>query len=354
MCDPVKRKEQKNNQAMFSQLRVNGVTMCRPGLRALSTSAKTAAVTATRLTDRGVIDISGPDALELVQSLSTNDTGLLGGSQDSQYACFLASKGRVLTEAIVHHVAPDRLLLDLSLDTLSPLGKQLLLYKVRKDVTVKNATDAFDVHCISDSVNSYATNNVTASIDPRWHGLGTRVITKKGEGIATTSDSQQQMDSNGSISEYHELRFVNGIAQGAEIVGKIPLETNLEMLNGVSFKKGCYLGQEMVARSHFKGQIRKRVLPVDIIGDISGLEAMGAGATIEINGKKAGKLLATHGNKKGLALIKFAQFVNDDGSFSVEKAEGLEVRVRDSEVELKLVGFPVWWDSELTIPAPSS
>jgi folate-binding Fe-S cluster repair protein YgfZ len=82
---------------------------------------------------------SGRDAMELVQSLSTNDVGLLGPSQLSQYSIFLAPKGRVLTEVIVHYLAPDRLLLDCSLDTLSALGKHLVssifVTKQRLDVT---------------------------------------------------------------------------------------------------------------------------------------------------------------------------------------------------------------------------
>jgi folate-binding Fe-S cluster repair protein YgfZ len=129
-------------------------------------------------------------------------------------------------------------------------------------------------------------------------------------------------------------------------VGKIPLETNVDMLNGVSFRKGCYLGQEMVARSHFKGQIRKRIVPVSVLGD-----DVAADAVVEINGAKAGKLLATR-DGMGLALLKFATFVNEDGSFAESRASALDVGVRGSESKLQLAGFPEWWDTSLTQPAP--
>jgi hypothetical protein len=79
------------------------------------------------------------------------------------------------------------------------------------------------------------------------------------------------------------------------------------------------------------------------------------GAIIEIDGKKAGKLVGIHEDgEKGLALMKFAQFVNEDGSFSNDKSAALKVCVRDSDLTIGLAGFPVWWDNELTQPAQSA
>lgn len=67
-------------------------------------------------------------------------------------------------------------------------------------------------------------------------------------------------------STYNVLRKCAGIAEGPEIKGKTPLECNQEFLNAISFRKGCYLGQELTARTNFKGTIRKRVMPIILSG----------------------------------------------------------------------------------------
>jgi len=64
---------------------------------------------------------------------------------------------------------------------------------------------------------------------------------------------------------YEVLRRLTGIAEGSELVGKTPIESNQEFLNAISFKKGCYLGQELTARTHFTGVIRKRIMPILLV-----------------------------------------------------------------------------------------
>ena len=79
----------------------------------------------------------------------------------------------------------------------------------------------------------------------------------------TASDGASSNASSVAVDPTYEgLRRMHGILEGTEVDGLIPLETNLDWLNGVVFDKGCYLGQELTARTHFRGLLRKRCFPV--------------------------------------------------------------------------------------------
>jgi len=112
------------------------------------------------------------------------------------------------------------------------------------------------------------------AMDPRHPSLGMRVLS-----VGTPADdlTPQQRTSNfqsmmsnffpPATGTYSVLRTLSGVAEGAELRGKTALECNQEFMGSVSFSKGCYLGQELTARSHHTGMIRKRILPVAIIDD---------------------------------------------------------------------------------------
>ena len=114
-----------------------------------------------------------------------------------------------------------------------------------------------------------------AAIDPRHPSLGMRVMSSTDTPSQTPMETHEQRketfskmmrdffpEANGS---YNVIRKLGGVAEGSEITGKTALETNQDFLNSVSFQKGCYLGQELTARSQFVGKIRKRVMPLMIL-----------------------------------------------------------------------------------------
>jgi folate-binding protein YgfZ len=163
-----------------------------------------------------------------------------------------------------------------------------------------------------------------AFVDPRIVALGARLaysadfpieakLARIGFAIATTAD-------------YAGHRLALGIADTAEIGGEVcyPLEANFEMLHGVDFKKGCYVGQELTARMKLKGGLRKRILPVSGSAPLPG-----AGTPVMADGIALGPLIAASGTR-GLALLRLDRL-----------ACAKEDAVRAQDVQL-IIHWPSW------------
>lgn len=214
---------------------------------------------------------------------------------DAQFTCFLNSKGRTLAECTISRVeSPDdspSFLLDVDNSVKSTLFKHLRLFKLRSKLELTDVSDSYTVSALlptnpfsqdfsvsklfSKSVPEHPQAMVkdfrarylpsdTSSyfsmyIDPRATRMGLRFIAPK---HFVENVQQDSTFSAASVTDYHKLRVLLGIPEGSETVDIIPLEWGLTFLRGVSFNKGCYLGQELVARAHFRGMIRKRLLPV--------------------------------------------------------------------------------------------
>ena len=207
-------------------------------------------------------------------------------------ACFLDQKGRIITDALlwkrpfVDPTPEDSLtdkdaeleyLIDVPGDAADLLLNHLNKYKLgRTKVKINDVSDTMSVHCVYGTLNAEGTPpGYMAAIDPRHPSLGMRVLSSSDTTAPTPMDTHEQRqetfskmmhkffpESNGS---YNVIRKLGGVAEGSEICGLTALETNQEFLNAVSFKKGCYLGQELTARSQHLGTIRKRIMPIMII-----------------------------------------------------------------------------------------
>ena len=213
--------------------------------------------------------------------------------------CFLDQKGRILTDALLWkkpfvdppeilesdgHVPPltkedeeIEYLIDVPGDSADLLLDHLKKYKLRRTkVTIDDVSQDMSVHCVYGTLNAEGTPpGYMAAIDPRHPFLGMRVLsssdTPAPASMSTHEDRQATFsnmmknffpEANGS---YNVIRKLGGVAEGAEIKGKTALETNQDFLNAVSFQKGCYIGQELTARSQHLGTIRKRIMPIMIV-----------------------------------------------------------------------------------------
>jgi folate-binding protein YgfZ len=169
---------------------------------------------------------------------------------------------------------------------------------------------------------------------------------------------------------YDRHRMALGVSQGVEMAGAVPLEHNLHEINGVSFDKGCYLGQELTARTRFRGVLRKRVFPVSMAGG-GLLAAIGApppqpGAEVRAGpagarGKRVGRLIAVdEEGTSGLALVKLRHAGAEDLFVDVSAAPsapsessdgsgldgGTEASGSTARVALKVLGEPAWWTDD--------
>ena len=273
---------------------------------------------------------------------------------------FLNTGGRILFDAIIskgNH--PDQYLLDIDSKISNVAKKHLSLYKVRRKIAIELSKD-LTVHAVfkDDLEAEVAHENLTtqshvigstfcdggagvedthpplakhclAHPDPRLASLGHRIILETSEPIDQYLSEEYQL---AELEAYILHRCKLGVAEGSDDMpqGKCtPLEHNLDYLHGVSFHKGCYLGQELTARTHHTGVIRKRILPIEIEGELTeGDEVL---SVINQSGKSVGKVRRVHGGV-GIGLMRLKE------SFSAEK-----LTVNGTTVTIEK---PKWWPSE--------
>ena len=191
---------------------------------------------------------------------------------------------------------------------------------LRKDVRVERACDAYEVSVVLPGAES---DGCGIGFDPRFYGLGRRGVTRR-DAKAPASTS---MD-----AAHRVLRMTHGIAEGvSELADAYPLECNFDALNGVSFTKGCYMGQENTARQYFRGAVRKRVVPFAFSGASVDIGA----PVINDKGETVGDVIAVE-QDRGLmrARMKFIREALATNGVVATNGVALDVSV------------PTWWPAK--------
>ena len=257
----------------------------------------------TRLSNRGAVQVQGPDAKEFLQGLITNDMGLLD-TQSMIYACLLSPQGKFQHDFFIHKSDKDTFFIDCEgCERAQNLAKRLTLFKLRSDVTIE---------CMSD-INVIAGNTdkpESAITDPRLEELGWR-------------DYSDSLRAENDEENYHTNRVKLGVPDGSKDM--VPdkstiIESWLHKLNAVSFKKGCYMGQELVARMYYRGLAKKHLYPIKVESDFTN------GDNIKTSdGKLAGEMRSLYG-QHGLALIKDKLFdsLSEQGPVKPHRAKWMK------------------------------
>jgi folate-binding protein YgfZ len=233
-------------------------------------------MTIARLADRAVLAIAGADSRSFLQGLLTQDVDLLGPDRPL-YAGLLSPQGKALFDMILFAGADDSVLVDIAADRAPALARRLGMYKLRKAVTI--APSDLAVWAGWDGAGEGAA-------DPRDPALGRRWLAPPaGE--------------DGSAL-YAAHRRAIGVPETAEIGEDqlLWLETGADLLNGVSFTKGCYVGQENTARMHHRDKVRRRLVPIDTTG------AAGDGSIRSADGRVMGSLRGALVDGQGFAHLR--------------------------------------------------
>jgi hypothetical protein len=239
------------------------------------------------LADRGVISVEGPDAGKFLQGLVTNDVAKLQ-SEPAMHTGLLSPQGKILFEFFVVKKG-DKFLIDVARDRVADLIKRLTLYKLRAAVTFVDISK--DVSVYADFGDEPALDRGIVYRDPRQSELGNRVIIKDSVEIAATVDAQA----------YHARRVALAVPEGGRdytFGDAFPHEARFDELGGVSFSKGCFVGQEVVSRMEHRGTARKRVVPVSLRGG-----TLAEGASIQAGGVEIGRI-GTVADQRALALLR--------------------------------------------------
>ena len=215
---------------------------------------------ASILADRGIVKISGAEALDFLHRLVTNSLLDLKPGE-ARYAALLSGQGKLLYDFFVTPLpeGPQAgCLLDCLRTQIPDLVKKLNLHKLRAPVTIEDASESLAVAAIWGLPVPVDFSGVSFA-DPRAEGLGSRLIAPPAAlAFATTPQIY-----------YEERRTALGVPKGGidfAYGDTFVHDADLDWLNGVDFKKGCYPGQEVVARVHFRKSARKRILKVRFDG----------------------------------------------------------------------------------------
>ena len=248
---------------------------------------------------RGVIAVGGPDRVDFLQGLISNDTTKVAPGR-AIWAALLTPQGRFLNDMFVADGGGDTLLVETERERTPALAKKLGLYRLRSKVTVEDRSAAMEVAVVfgRDAENVLPIEGATAFVDPRLPELGVRVLAPTGQ-AATLLAARGCTEA--SLSAYDALRLELGVPDGSRdlIVDKaLLLENGFDELNGVDWQKGCYMGQELTARTKYRALIRKRLFPVRIEGALPA-----PGTSIHKDGQEVGELRSGSGSR-ALAMLR--------------------------------------------------
>ena len=260
------------------------------------------------LEDRSIIFINGLDCKNFLQNIITNDINKVT-EKSSCFASLLTPQGKFLYDfLIIKH--KNGYFFDCEKKQADELIKQLSIYKLNSKVEIMNLSNEFVVASISHNrfmqfdqakdqsgfTLKYREDPIL--LDPRHKKLGGRIIINLEKLYLSLKKLELKSE---KPEEYYNFSFKLGIPQKNmdKLKNKIfGIECNFEELNGIDFKKGCYVGQENTARIKLKDKQSKRLLPVDLIkGDLK------EGSLIYNNNKEVGKILIN--GEHHYALVKY-------------------------------------------------
>jgi hypothetical protein len=279
------------------------------------------------LEDRGVVSVTGTDAEKLLGGLVTNDMALLDHAssvgEPALYAALLSPQGKILFDFLLVKTA-DGFLLDTAREKAGELVKRLSMYKLRAAVEIRDVSDAYRVAAMwgdepVPSARETAGSHLFA--DPRLPALGFRIL------VDVRSVGAVPAGSDGvavPAQAYHSHRIGLGVPEGVRDFAfgdTFPHEALLDQLNGVSFTKGCFVGQEVVSRMQHRTSVRKRVVPV------AGDQALPEGPLPVLVGEVEIGRLGSVAGECGLALLRIDRVAEARRDGIAVTVGGVPVRV---------------------------
>lgn len=250
-----------------------------------------------RLDDRALISVQGPDARSFLQGLLTQDVDSLE-SGELRYGALLGPQGRLLADLFLLG-EPEGILLDCRAEQRDALLQRLSLYRLRANVRL--AADDRSVFA------AWGTDMAGWPADPRLPNLGRRFYGAVVPNQATDDWRKRQLDLGVPSSEDFRLDV------------DYPIECNLDLLNGIAFHKGCFVGQEVTSRMKRRGKVKSRLLPVSFDG-----AAPSFGQEVLRSDLRAGEIRSSC-DGRGMALLRLDRL---DGSLTVE-GQRVQVHIPD-------------------------
>ncbi|WP_027162673.1 folate-binding protein YgfZ [Mesorhizobium sp. WSM1293] len=201
-----------------------------------------------QLKDRALISVSGPDAEHFLQNILTTDLDILAPGE-AKPGALLTPQGKILFDFLISRTGENAFRLECRADISDDFVRRLTLYKLRAKVEITKSDQAF-VTVAWGHESTPSQSDSTAAADTRFpKGAVTR--------------SYGETDEPGDLAAWQAFRIVGGIAESGsdyQLGDAFPHDVLLDETGGIGFKKGCYVGQEVVSRMQHRGTARRRVL----------------------------------------------------------------------------------------------
>lgn len=237
------------------------------------------------LADRATIDVSGPDAEHFLQNILTVDLAALG-EREAKPGALLAPQGKIMFDFLVSRSGENGLRLECRADIADDFVRRLMLYRLRAKADISKQDQlVISVSWQDDSATSQSDSTVR---DSRFQQPVFRHY-----GLAPAADATE--------ADWHAFRIASGVAESGPdyaLADAFPHDVLLDQLDGVGFKKGCFIGQEVVSRMQHRGTARRRVLLISAASDLP------APGTDLISGGKVVGTLGSVSGTHGLAIAR--------------------------------------------------
>ena len=285
------------------------------------------------LKNRKVLKVSGENSIEFLNNILTSDITKLK-PKELLPSALLSPQGRILFDMLVSSIIVDNSLYDKSIyieydkDQQDQLIKKLNMYNLRREVSIEKTS--YEVLVTTKNENSTYT-----LIDKRFFNEDLRRVYVK------NLSKNDDVNDNENINWYDLLRYKNCILEGSKEIEtnvSLPLETNLDLLGGISFEKGCFIGQEVNARIKWKGLVKRKYVPVTFKSKkLSYLKLIELNEKkIFLNSKEIGEIVSLLYNKDddlwyGIAKITLSHL------YSFEEDNALEGNFLNEQIK---INFP--------------
>lgn len=235
------------------------------------------------LPERGVVELTGADRLTFLQGLVSNDI-TLAAPGEAVWTALLTPQGRWLADFFVFSEG-ERLLLECERAVAPELAARLGRYKLRANVALRDASTEFFVHVAWDGP---APAEGISAPDPRLAAAGWRIL------------AAAPLNSTATAAEWDSHRLALGLPEPADLEAEttLLLEAGFDELGAISWTKGCYMGQEITARTRFRGLVRRRLVPVEVAGPLPTPGTPVFDGTTEVGTMRSGR------GPQGLAMLR--------------------------------------------------
>jgi folate-binding protein YgfZ len=307
----------------------------------------------TALLHRGILRLRGRDSAKFLHAMTTNDFNN-APPNELRYAAFLTPKGRVLYDGFVHPVPnaeEPTYLVEMDRKEIGHAIDHLKEFKLRTKVMIEDASEEFKVLVAGTENGRHEADLGVPEHDARFPMTApmqfdprgpVREILRFRRGIVATEVLPSHSDDMKRTASYLEQLYSLGVGEGEAAFVKersLPFEGNLDLLDGVSFHKGCYVGQELTHRTHVMLVVRKRLVPFELLDAGNGRDLVGPQLASNTSLSSAGRILAWSG-RYGVGLVRL---------------NNMDLRSKDAEL---LVGdgpnapkvrawVPPWWPDEV-------